>query len=112
MGVFMKMIKAVVRPEKYSIVLEELNKKGFRAATRFSILGRGKQRGLKVGEIYYDEIPKEMIMIVVEDKDESTVVDTIVANSKTSKQGSFGDGKIFVIPVERVITISNGKEEL
>lgn len=108
----MKMIKAVVRPEKYSDVLASLNEKGFRAATRYNILGRGKQKGLKVGEVFYDEIPKEMIMIVVEDKDEKTVVDIIVNSAKTGKNGSFGDGKIFVLPVEKTVTISTGEDEL
>ena len=43
----MKMIKAIVRPEKCDEVLNELCEAGFRATTRYGILGRGKQRGLK-----------------------------------------------------------------
>ena len=39
----MKMVKAVVRPEKAAEVLEALNKDGFVAASRISILGRGRQ---------------------------------------------------------------------
>ena len=65
----MKMLKAIVRPEKAQEVLAKLVEAGFSAATRLSILGRGKQRGIKVGDIYYDEIPKELIMIVLEDGD-------------------------------------------
>ena len=60
----MKMIKAIVRPEKCDEVLNELCEAGFRATTRYGILGRGKQRGLKVSDVYYDEIPKELIMLV------------------------------------------------
>jgi Nitrogen regulatory protein PII len=63
----MKMIKAIVRPEKASKILNALCDEGYTSATRISILGRGKQQGLKVGDVYYDEIPKEMIMMVVED---------------------------------------------
>ena len=48
----MKMIKAVVRPEKCDQVLNELCGAGYRAVTRFGILGRGKQRGLKVEDVY------------------------------------------------------------
>ena len=44
----MKMIKAVVRPEKSAEVLESLRVAGFPAATKLSILGRGKQQGLKI----------------------------------------------------------------
>ncbi len=108
----MKMIKAIVRPEKAALVLDKLCDAGFRAATKFSILGRGKQRGLKVEDVYYDEIPKEMIMLVVEDSDADKVVDIIKEEARTSEEGYFGDGKIFVQDVERAITVSVGKEEL
>ena len=108
----MKMIKAVVRPEKCDEVLTNLCEAGYRAVTRFGILGRGQQRGLKVEDVYYDEIPKEMLMIVVEDEDVTKVTDIIIKYSKTSDEGSFGDGKIFILPVETVITVSSAKSEL
>lgn len=108
----MKMIKAIIRPEKADDVLNELCEAGFRAATRYGILGRGKQRGLKVEDVYYDEIPKEIIFMVVEDEDVKRVVDLIVRTSKTSEEGAFGDGKIFIQPVEEAITISTGKSGL
>lgn len=108
----MKMIKAIIRPEKCDEVLKKMCDSGFRSVTRFGILGRGKQRGLKVEDVYYDEIPKETLMIVVEDKDVEKVTDIIVKNSRTKDEGSFGDGKIFILPVEKAITISNGKNEL
>lgn len=107
----MKMIKAIIRPEKFDDVANELCDAGFRAVTRFGILGRGKQRGLKVDNVYYDEIPKEMLMICIEDTDVDKVVDIIVKTSRTSDEGSFGDGKIFVIPVEKVVTVSSGLVE-
>ena len=50
----MKMIKAIVRPEKCDEVLNKLCEAGYRAVTRFNILGRGKQRGLKVDGVYWD----------------------------------------------------------
>jgi nitrogen regulatory protein PII len=109
---FMKMLRAIVRPEKAADVLAGLSKAGFWAATRFSILGRGKQHGIKVGEIYYDEIPKEQIMLVVEDKDIAKAQEIVVSAARTSKKGSFGDGKIFVTPVESALTISSAKNEL
>lgn len=107
----MKMIKAIVRPEKCDEVTSALCDAGFRAVTRFGILGRGKQRGLKVEDVYYDEIPKEMLMIVVDDSDVEKVANIIVKTSRTSEDGSFGDGKIFVLPVEQVVTISSGLVE-
>ena len=108
----MKMIKAVVRPEKVSTVLEELSKKGYNAVTRISILGRGKQRGLKVGDAYYDEIPKELLCLVVEDKSLDEVVSILMETAKSGSAGAYGDGKIFVSEVERAYTVSPGKEEL
>ena len=108
----MKMIKAVVRPEKSSEVLDALRNAGFPAATKFSILGRGKQQGLKIGTTHYDEIPKDMILIVIDDPDVDKVSKIITDTAKTGKNGTYGDGKIFVIPVERCITISSGKDEL
>ena len=108
----MKMIKAIIRPEKCDEVLKNMCDNNFRAVTRFGILGRGKQRGLKVENVYYDEIPKETLMIVVEDKDVDKVIDIIVKSSRTKDEGYFGDGKIFVLPVEKAVTISNGKSEL
>jgi nitrogen regulatory protein PII 1 len=102
----MKMLKAIVRPEKAQEVLAKLAEAGFSAATRISVLGRGKQRGIKVGDIYYDEIPKDMIMIVLEDSDSEKAQKIIAETAKTGKKGSFGDGKIFITPVEQAITIS------
>lgn len=108
----MKMIKAIVRPEKSSEVLEALRVAGFPAATKLSILGRGKQQGLKIGTTHYDEIPKDMIMVVIDDSDIDKVTKVIVDTAKTNKTGTYGDGKIFIMPVEKCITISSGKEEL
>jgi nitrogen regulatory protein PII 1 len=107
----MKLIKAIVRPEKASEVLKELCDAGYISATRISILGRGKQRGLKVSDVYYDEIPKEMIMMVVPDEAVDEVQKIILQTARTNKTGAFGDGKIFIIPVEKSITISSGEEE-
>lgn len=89
----MKMIKAIVRPEKSEDVLDALLAGGFAAATKMSVLGRGKQKGLKVGDTYYDEIPKELIMLVVEDGDVDKVLKVIVENARVDKNGTYGDGK-------------------
>ena len=104
----MKMIKAIIRPEKCDEVLNALCTEGFRAATRYSILGRGKQRGLKVEDVYYYEIPKEMILLVLDDDKVKHACEIILKTSRTSDEGAFGDGKIFVLPVEQSITISSG----
>jgi len=106
------MIRAIIRPEKVGVVLSELCDAGFPAVTKLDVMGRGKQRGVKVGEVFYDEIPKEMLMMVVKDEDKDDVIKIIMKNAKTGEKGAFGDGKIFVSPVEEVYTISSGENGL
>lgn len=109
----MLMIRAIVRPEKSNIILAELNSAGFPAVTKMDVVGRGKQRGVKVGEVVYDEIPKEMLMLVVqEENDKDDVISIISKYAKTGVKGAFGDGKIFVTPVEEAYTISSGTKTL
>lgn len=108
----MKMIRAIIRPEKAPVVLSELSDAGFPAVTKIDVVGRGKQRGVKVGDIYYDEIPKELLMLVVKDEYKEDVIKIIMKNAKTSEKGAFGDGKIFVTEVDEVYTISSGINEL
>jgi len=105
------MVRAIVRPEKTDDVLSALMDAGFPAVTKFNVAGRGKQRGIKIGEIHYDEIPKVMLICVVKDDDKDYVIKTIMESARTGKQGSFGDGKIFVSPVEEMYTISSGTKE-
>jgi nitrogen regulatory protein PII 1 len=107
------MIRAIVRPEKTNTILAELNSAGFPAVTRIDVVGRGKQRGVRVGEVIYDEIPKDMLMLVVRDeKDKEDVISIISKYAKTGEKGAFGDGKIFVTPVEDAYTISSGARGL
>lgn len=108
----MKMIRAMVRPEKASEVMVELAEAGFPAVTKMDVAGRGKQRGLKVGDVHYDEVPKELLMIVVEDDCKDDVVKIISRVAKTGQKGAFGDGKIFVSDVLEAYTISSGTKVL
>lgn len=107
----MIMIRAIIRPEKSSTVLSELHSAGFTAVTKYDVVGRGKQKGVRIGDVIYDELPKEMLMLVVRDEDKDDVVKTIMKYAKTGEKGNFGDGKIFMSPVEEVYTISSGKKE-
>jgi nitrogen regulatory protein PII 1 len=106
----MVMIRAIVRPEKADEVMAALMADGFPAVTRMNVSGRGKQRGIKIGEVTYDEIPKELLLMVVKDGNRDFVVKKIMETARTGK-GSFGDGKIFVSPVDDVYTISSGLKE-
>nr|WP_156816794.1 P-II family nitrogen regulator [Desulfovibrio oxyclinae] len=107
----MIMIRAIVRPEKADDVLAALMDAGFPAVTKYSVAGRGKQRGIKIGEVTYDEIPKTMLMSVVPEVDRDFVLDTIMKAARSGTKGAFGDGKIFISDVEDVFTISSGVKE-
>jgi nitrogen regulatory protein PII 1 len=107
----MVMIRAIVRPEKVDSVLEHLMVEGFPAVTRMNVSGRGKQRGIKIGDITYDEIPKELLIMVVSDSDKDLVVKTVMGAARTGDKGAFGDGKIFISPVDEVYTVSSGIRE-
>jgi nitrogen regulatory protein PII 1 len=107
----MLMIRSIVRPEKADNVLAALMEAGFPGITKMSVVGRGKQRGIKIGDITYDEIPKEMILAVVKNQDKDFVIKTIIQAARTGDKGAYGDGKIFVVPVEEAYTISSGIKE-
>ncbi|HAR63823.1 MAG: P-II family nitrogen regulator [Candidatus Margulisiibacteriota bacterium] len=107
----MLMIKAIIRPEKTDAAMAALMEAGYPSVTKISVFGRGKQRGLKVGEVHYDELPKEMLLMVVPDKDKDFVIKSIIETAKTGDRGNFGDGKIFVVPVDEVYTVSSGVKE-
>jgi nitrogen regulatory protein PII 1 len=108
----MLLIRAIVRPEKSGAVMKALYEQGFPAVTKVAVYGRGKQRGLKVGDITYDELSKTMLMLVVNDGDKDTVVQTVLETARTAPKGQFGDGKIFITPVQEAWTISKGIKEL
>jgi len=107
----MIMIRSIVRPEKADAVLSALMDAGFPAVTKIPVVGRGKQRGIKIGEVTYDEIPKEMLITVVKEADKDYVIKVVLETARTGTHGSYGDGKIFVSPVEEVYTVSSGVKE-
>jgi nitrogen regulatory protein PII 1 len=109
--IIMLLIRAIVRPEKSPVVMKDLFNAGFPGVTKISVFGRGKQRGLKVGNVTYDELPKELLMIVIPDKDKDFVVETIMNSARSVPKGQAGDGKIFVTPVVETYTISNARKE-
>jgi nitrogen regulatory protein PII 1 len=105
----MKMIRAIVRPESSDNVTDGLAEAGFYSLTKINVFGRGKQRGLTVGNVHYDELPKTEIMMVVEDESVDEVLKIVKYKAYT---GSFGDGKIFVVPVDDAITVRTGEHKL
>lgn len=107
----MIMVRAIIRPEKTDDVLAALMDAGFPAVTKMDVYGRGKQRGMKIGEVTYDELPKEMILTVVKESDKDYVVKIIIQAARTGTKGAYGDGKIFISPVEEIYTVSSARKE-
>lgn len=102
----MKMIQAILRPEKLKDVEERLKKEGFPSLTEISVRGRGKQRGIVIGEMRYDKLPKELLVVTCKDADLQRILGII---SEEGRTGNIGDGKIFVLNVEEAITIREGR---
>jgi nitrogen regulatory protein P-II 1 len=75
------------------------------------VTGRGAQRGIvhqgRGGQaVQIDMLPKLKLELVVDDADADKVCEIIINNSRT---GNIGDGKIFIMPVERVIRVRTGE---
>jgi nitrogen regulatory protein P-II 1 len=108
----MKLIKAVIKPERFEFVKKALEEKGFKGMTITEVRGRGEQKGISLeyrgGLMTVDLLPKIQIDIVVRDSEVDSLIATI---SESSKTGKIGDGKIFVIPVEKAIRIRTGETE-
>ena len=105
----MKMIRAIIRPNKENNVVENLEKDGFVSLTKMNVFGRGKQKGIRVGTVCYDEIPKVMIMLVINDNDVQKVMNIIQNSART---GNIGDGKIFITDVLEAYTVRTGEAGL
>lgn len=107
----MKMIFAIVRPEKIYEINKALADAGFAGSTKWSVSGRGKQNGIQVGDIVYDSMTKEMLMVACDDDSKNEIIDIIMDYAQTGEAGNSGDGRIFVVPVEEAYTISTQSKE-
>ncbi len=102
----MKLIRAIIRPEREAATITAMEAVGIVALTKMDVLGRGRQGGIRVGSAIYEEIPKVQLLIVLED----TKVDSAIAAIQTgARTGQFGDGLLFVTPVETAWTIRTGQ---
>jgi nitrogen regulatory protein P-II 1 len=109
----MKLVKAILKPERFEFVKKALEDKGFISMTVTDVRGRGAQKGISLeyrgGLMTVDMLPKVQIEIVAAEKDVDAVIATI---SDAARTGKIGDGKIFVIPVEKSVRIRTGETEV
>jgi nitrogen regulatory protein P-II 1 len=109
----MKMVKAIIKPERFEFVKKALEEKGFISMTISEVKGRGEQKGIQLeyrgGLMTVDMLPKLQLEIVVKDKDLDSLLVTLIESART---GKIGDGKIFIMPVEKSIRIRTGETEV
>jgi nitrogen regulatory protein P-II 1 len=102
----MYMVQAIIRPEKLDVVMKNLEERGFIAMTIIDVKGRGEQKGITLEyrgkKMEVDLLPKVKIELVVRDEDVEAVIGVIKSSAKT---GKVGDGKIFIIPVDKMMRV-------
>jgi len=102
----MRKIEAVIRPHLLEAVKSALQEVGVIGMTISEVKGFGRQKGhtetYRGSEYRVDFVPKIKIEVVLPIELVDLAIDAIM---KTAKTGKFGDGKIFVIPVEEVVRI-------
>jgi nitrogen regulatory protein PII len=108
----MKLIKAIVRPNKVDEVKDALGKLSISGMTVSEVRGHGKQKGhtavYRGKEYNVSLLPKMEIEAVVSD---GIVEEAIRAIIEAARTGEIGDGRVFVIPVERAYRIRTGEKD-
>ncbi len=108
----MKKVEAIIKPFKLDDVKDALNDIGIQGMTITEVKGYGRQKGhteiYRGAEYVVDFIPKTKIEIVVAADLVDQVVEVIRQSANT---GKIGDGKIFVLPIERIVRVRTGEED-
>ncbi|MCE3004155.1 MAG: P-II family nitrogen regulator [Pseudomonadota bacterium] len=106
----MKMVTAIIKPFKLDDVREALAEVGVQGITVTEVKGFGRQKGhtelYRGAEYVVDFLPKIKVEAAVTDELVDRVVEAIMNAANT---GKIGDGKIFVLPLERVVRIRTGE---
>jgi nitrogen regulatory protein P-II 1 len=106
----MKMVEAIIQPDKLQEVKQQLREAGISKMTVFRVKGCGKQMGYTEsyrGRTYeVNLLPKVCIRVAVNDEFVQKTIDTII---EAARSGTIGDGKIFVTPLEQCIRIRTGE---
>ena len=107
----MKLIKAIVRPNKVDDVRDALEKLSISGMTVTEVRGHGKQKGhtaiYRGKEYNVSLLPKMEVEVVVDD---AAVDDAVKAIIQTARTGEIGDGRVFVMPVEQSFRIRTGEQ--
>ena len=108
----MKLIKAIVRPNKVDEVKDALERLQISGMTVTEVRGHGKQKGhtaIYRGQEYnVSLLPKMEIEVVIPD---SVVDDAVKAITQAARTGEIGDGRVFVMPVLESHRIRTGEKD-
>ena len=108
----MKLVMAVIKPFKLDEVREALTPLGVQGLTVTEVKGFGRQKGqteiYRGAEYHVSFLPKVKIEVAVADELADAVVEAIATTART---GKIGDGKIFVLDVERALRIRTGETD-
>ncbi len=108
----MKLVMAVIKPFKLDEVRDALTPLGVQGLTVTEVKGFGRQKGqteiYRGAEYQVSFLPKLKIEVVVADELVDAVVEAIGAAART---GKIGDGKVFVLDVERAMRIRTGEAD-
>ena len=109
----MKLLKAIIRPNKVDDVKDALARLNVSGMTVTEVRGHGKQKGhtavYRGKEYNVSLLPKMQIEAVVSDAIAEEAIRAIVEAART---GEIGDGRVFVLPVERSYKIRTGEQDL
>jgi nitrogen regulatory protein PII len=106
----MKKIEAIIRPHLLESVKDALQALGVQGLTISEVKGFGRQKGhtevYRGSEYKVEFVPKLKLEVVVDDDLVEQAVEAVI---KTARTGKFGDGKIFIFPVDEAIRIRTGE---
>jgi len=106
----MKLITAIIRPDKLDEVREALSEAGVHGMTVSEAAGFGRQRGhvevYRGAEYAVDLVQKVRVEVIAEEVEAGAAVDVIVAAANTGRPG---DGKVWVTTVDEVLRVSTGE---
>ncbi len=108
----MKIVMAIIKPFKLDEVRDALTSVGVQGLTVTEVKGYGRQKGhteiYRGAEYAVSFLPKLKIEVAVASDLVSRVIEAITAAART---GQIGDGKIFVMPLERAVRIRTGETD-
>ena len=108
----MKLIIAVIKPFKLEDVREALTPLGVQGLTVSEVKGFGRQKGqteiYRGAEYHVNFLPKVKVEVAVSADMAEQVVEAIMKSAHT---GKIGDGKIFVMDIERAVRIRTGETD-